>query len=146
MLLQWRAEAVCHCVVLLTVVSGVGDHFSYSPQSSEFKLRRMGDLLFMIGDFESAYNCYRTVASDFKDGRAHKYFAGANEFAALCCWLSDGSRKDIESYFDTAFKVIDNPPASHACAASCHCVIEMIWGLIPGALLVRNIRNSMLEV
>ena len=81
-----------------------GNGIRYSPQSSEFKLRRMGDLLFMIGDFESAYNCYRTVASDFKDGRAHKYFAGANEFAALCCWLSDGSRKDIESYFDTAFK------------------------------------------
>ena len=44
---------------------GFGVRFEHD--SSESQLRRMGDLAFMMGDFETASSAYRSVSTDYKE-------------------------------------------------------------------------------
>ncbi|KAL7637184.1 UNVERIFIED_CONTAM: hypothetical protein RMT77_011896 [Armadillidium vulgare] len=61
----------------------------YSQEATELQTRRLGDLCFMFGLYEQAYNAYYTAKNDFKSDQAWLYFAGAQEMAALSSFMQN---------------------------------------------------------
>ena len=51
--------------------------FSYTNDSPELFQRKLGDLAFLVQNYESAYNSYHTAKRDFNHEHAWFYFAGA---------------------------------------------------------------------
>ena len=50
---------------------------SYSNDSPELYQRKLGDLAFLVQNYELAYNSYHTAKRDFNNEHAWFYFAGA---------------------------------------------------------------------
>ena len=51
--------------------------FSYTSDAPELYQRKLGDLAFLVQNYEFAYNCYHTAKRDFNHEHAWFYFAGA---------------------------------------------------------------------
>lgn len=51
--------------------------FSYTSDSPELFQRKLGDLAFLVQNYEFAYNSYHTAKRDFNHEHAWFYFAGA---------------------------------------------------------------------
>lgn len=51
--------------------------FSYTNDAPELYQRKLGDLAFLVQNYEFAYNCYHTAKRDFNHEHAWFYFAGA---------------------------------------------------------------------
>ena len=51
--------------------------FSYTNDSPELFQRKLGDLAFLVQNYEFAYNSYHTAKRDFNHEHAWFYFAGA---------------------------------------------------------------------
>jgi len=86
---------------------------SYHPESAQLQLRRLGDLAFLVGHYDLAYNSYHSVKKDFEADAAWLHFAGAAEMAALSAYLGgqqaaaghligQSNRSVPFHYFDTA--------------------------------------------
>lgn len=76
--------------------------FSYTTESPELQLRRLGDLCFMFGHYSLAYQTYHSAKRDFAADQAWLYYAGALEMAALSAFMQgETNRKTIE-YMDDA--------------------------------------------
>lgn len=65
----------------------------YAPDSMELQLRRLGDLYFMFGSFNNAYQAYNMAKKDFNADQAWLYYAGALEMAALSAFITSESNK-----------------------------------------------------
>ena len=52
-------------------------NFSYTSDAPELYQRKLGDLAFLVQNYELAYNCYHTAKRDFNNEHAWFYFAGA---------------------------------------------------------------------
>ena len=76
---------------------------AYGPQSIEFQIRHLGDLSFMMKDFELALSSYRLVSNDFKSDKAWKNYGGSMEMAGLCIVMMRGSQREAETCLDSAF-------------------------------------------
>ena len=50
---------------------------SYSNDAPELHLRKLGDLAFLVQNYEMAYECYHATKRDFNNDHAWFYFAGA---------------------------------------------------------------------
>ncbi|KAL1311191.1 hypothetical protein AAFC00_001386 [Neodothiora populina] len=61
---------------------------SYKPDTPEAVLRKLADYAFMLRDFKLAQSTYDLLCTDFKNDKAWKYYAGANEMAALTTLMS----------------------------------------------------------
>lgn len=80
----------------------------YSPEATELQTRRLGDLCFMFGLYELAYNSFHTAKNDFKSDQAWLYFAGAQEMAALAAFMhnsADYPKRYLESSLQTYLNV-----------------------------------------
>lgn len=80
----------------------------YSPEATELQTRRLGDLCFMFGLYELAYNSFHTAKNDFKSDQAWLYFAGAQEMAALAAFMhnsADYPKRYLESSLQTYLSV-----------------------------------------
>ncbi|CAL4116832.1 unnamed protein product, partial [Meganyctiphanes norvegica] len=80
----------------------------YSPEATELQTRRLGDLCFMFGLYEMAYNSYHTAKNDFKSDQAWLYFAGAQEMAALAAFMhnaADYPKRYLEGSLQTYLNV-----------------------------------------
>ena len=61
----------------------------YSPEATELQIRRLGDLCFMFGLYDTAFTAYHTAKNDFKNDQAWLYFAGAEEMAGLAAFMNN---------------------------------------------------------
>jgi hypothetical protein len=76
---------------------------AYGPASIEFQIRHLGDLSFMMKDFDLALSSYRLISNDFKSDKAWKNYAGAMEMAGFCIIMMRGSQREAEICLDSAF-------------------------------------------
>ena len=60
----------------------------YRPDSPEAIMRKLADYAFMLRDFKLAQSTYDMLRADFSNDKAWKYYAGANEMAAITSLLS----------------------------------------------------------
>ena len=74
----------------------------YDNQSIECQIRLLGDLAFMVRDYELALSMYRMVKDDFRNDRAWHHFASACEMIGICIFLSNGPYKEMIYAFDGA--------------------------------------------
>jgi hypothetical protein len=73
-------------------------------QSPEIQIRRMADYCFMLHDYDVALATYRLISSDFKNYKQDwKFYAGTQEFIALCTLFQTKEKKDAEAAFDIAY-------------------------------------------
>jgi len=64
---------------------------SYRPDTPEALMRKLADYALMLRDFKLAAATYESIAPDYKNDKAWRYYAGANEMAALTTLLSVGN-------------------------------------------------------
>lgn len=81
----------------------VNGEAAYSPLSIEYQIRHLGDLAFMMKDYDLALSMYRLISNDFKSDKAWKNYAGAMEMAGLCIVMMRGSQREAEACLDSAF-------------------------------------------
>jgi hypothetical protein len=55
----------------------------YRPDAPEAVMRKLADYAFMLRDFKLAASTYDLLRADFDTDKAWKYYAGANEMAAI---------------------------------------------------------------
>ncbi len=72
----------------------------YDHQSIESQIRLLGDLAFMVRDYELALSMYRMVKDDYKSDRAWHHFAAVCEMIGITIFLSGGSYKEMIFAFD----------------------------------------------
>ncbi|KAG9634772.1 hypothetical protein KCU98_g14941, partial [Aureobasidium melanogenum] len=60
----------------------------YKPDTPEAVLRKLADYAFMLRDFKLAQSTYDLLCTDYKNDKAWKHYAGANEMAAITALLS----------------------------------------------------------
>lgn len=60
----------------------------YRPDTPEAVLRKLADYAFMLRDFKLAQSTYDLLCTDYKNDKAWKHYAGANEMAAITALLS----------------------------------------------------------
>ena len=57
---------------------------------------------FLLRDYLTALTNYRAAGAEFKGDKAWRHFAATQEMAALCLYLTDGSRKEIDESIEKA--------------------------------------------
>jgi hypothetical protein len=60
----------------------------YKPDTPEAVLRKLADYAFMLRDFKLAQSTYDLLCTDYKNDKAWKHYAGANEMAAITALLA----------------------------------------------------------
>ncbi|KXT13871.1 hypothetical protein AC579_6885 [Pseudocercospora musae] len=80
----------------------------YRPDASEAVMRKLGDYAMMLRDFRLAHGTFEILCQDFKNDKAWKHYAGANEMAAVSLMLATGSNnkiriESIDQYLETAY-------------------------------------------
>jgi hypothetical protein len=76
---------------------------SYAYNSPEGQMRKLGDLAFMLRDFNLAQSTYESVKKDFQSDKSWNFYSAAQMMIGICLLLSDdelGQRLDVERYFD----------------------------------------------
>lgn len=69
----------------------------YTNESTELQTRKLGDLYFMFGHYNAAFQSYHQAKRDFNADSAWQYYAGALEMAALAAFmLGTASRKTFD--------------------------------------------------
>ncbi|KAI5711168.1 hypothetical protein M8J75_014759 [Diaphorina citri] len=69
----------------------------YSHDSQELQLRRLGDLCFMFGLYNLAFQAYHSAKREFGADNAWLYYAGGLEMASLSAYLANiETRKAVE--------------------------------------------------
>lgn len=63
----------------------------YRPDAPEAVMRRLADYSLMLRDFRLAQSTFEILCSDYKNDKAWRYYAGANEMAAVSGLLMLGS-------------------------------------------------------
>lgn len=80
----------------------------YTNESTELQTRKLGDLYFMFGHYNAAFQSYHQAKRDFNADSAWQYYAGALEMAALAAFmLGTASRKTFD-YMDEAIQTYLN--------------------------------------
>ena len=59
----------------------------YRPDAPEAIIRKLADYAFMLRDWKLAHTTYDMLRADFQTDKAWKYYAGANEMAAISTLL-----------------------------------------------------------
>lgn len=74
----------------------------YSNESSELLTRKLGDLYFMFGNYNLAFQAYHQAKRDFNADSAWQYYAGALEMAALSAFMLNTANKKTYDYMEEA--------------------------------------------
>lgn len=59
----------------------------YRPDAPEAVMRRLADYAMMLRDFKLARGVYELLCTDFKNDKAWRYYAGANEMGAIAALI-----------------------------------------------------------
>ncbi|KXN68172.1 hypothetical protein CONCODRAFT_19144 [Conidiobolus coronatus NRRL 28638] len=77
---------------------------NYTYNSPEGQMRKLGDLAFMLRDFNLAQSTYESVKKDFQSDKSWNFYSAAQMMIGVCLLLSDdselGQKLDVERYFD----------------------------------------------
>ena len=95
-------------------LGGTGSNYDslqgfYRPDAPEAVMRKLGDYAMMLRDFKLAQGTYDILCQDFKNDKAWRYYAGANEMAAISTLLaasglsSKARIESIDQYLETAY-------------------------------------------
>jgi trafficking protein particle complex subunit 8 len=74
----------------------------YTVESTELQTRKLGDLYFMFGHYNLAFQAYHQAKRDFNADSAWQYYAGALEMAALSAFMQAASNKKTYDYMEEA--------------------------------------------
>ncbi|KAK5136584.1 hypothetical protein LTR08_002598 [Meristemomyces frigidus] len=81
----------------------------YRPDAPEAIMRKLADYAMMLRDFKLAHSTYEILCQDFKNDKAWRYYAGANEMAAVSSLLIVGGLsararvEAVDQYLETAY-------------------------------------------
>jgi hypothetical protein len=94
-------------------LGGAGSNFDtqqgfYRPDSPEAIMRKLADYCMMLRDFKLAKETYDVLCQDFKNDKAWRHYAGANEMAAVSLLLSTPANvkiriEGVDQYLETAY-------------------------------------------
>ncbi|KAK8815238.1 hypothetical protein WA158_003450 [Blastocystis sp. Blastoise] len=73
----------------------------YDKDSTEFKIRVLGDLAFMVHDYNTAIENYRMIIEDYKADSSYNYLANAMEMLLLSELITSGPQRDTMETIDT---------------------------------------------
>ncbi|CEM05848.1 unnamed protein product [Vitrella brassicaformis CCMP3155] len=81
---------------------------TYETHTVENQLRLLGDLCFLLRDYETALLQYKQCAADFKHDKSWKHLGGAYEMWAIANFLTAAptalNKREIESCLEHAYK------------------------------------------
>lgn len=95
------------------MASGLVPGIIYSNDSPELFQRKLGDLAFLVQNYELAYNSYHTAKRDFNNEHAWFYFAGALEMAAISAFMASNNRPFPTHYMETSITTYLNACRQH---------------------------------
>ncbi|XP_073962883.1 trafficking protein particle complex subunit 8-like isoform X2 [Choristoneura fumiferana] len=72
----------------------------YSSDCSELQLRRLGDLWFLCGQWQRAFDTYHTAKREFYADSAWLCYAGALEMAAVSAFMAGDANKKTHGYME----------------------------------------------
>ncbi|XP_026758904.2 trafficking protein particle complex subunit 8 [Galleria mellonella] len=72
----------------------------YSNDCPELQLRRLGDLWFMCGQWQRAFDTYHTAKREFYADSAWLCYAGALEMAAISAFMAGDSNRKTQGYME----------------------------------------------
>ena len=95
-------------------LGGAGSNYDslqgfYRPDAPEAIMRKLADYGMMLRDYKLAQSTYEILCQDFKNDKAWRYYAGANEMAAVSSLLSISALstkvrvEGIDQYLETAY-------------------------------------------
>jgi len=79
----------------------------YKPDSPEAIMRKLADYALILRDFKLAQSTYDLLATDYKNDKAWKYYAGASEMSALTTLLATTSLTS-KVRIDTVDQALEN--------------------------------------
>jgi hypothetical protein len=90
----------------------------YRPDTPEAVMRKLADYAFMLRDFKLAASTYDLLRADFDTDKAWKYYAGANEMAAIST-LMNSQTMTSKSRAETIDRMLEGATHSyiHRCAS-----------------------------
>ncbi|XP_017042382.1 trafficking protein particle complex subunit 8 [Drosophila ficusphila] len=74
----------------------------YTNESAELQTRKLGDLYFMFGHYNLAFQAYHQAKRDFNADSAWQYYAGALEMAALSAFMLGTAQRKTYDYMEDA--------------------------------------------
>jgi tetratricopeptide (TPR) repeat protein len=74
----------------------------YNADSSELQTRKLGDLYFMFGNYNLAFQAYHQAKRDFNADSAWQYYAGALEMAAIAAFMQGTANRKTFDYMEEA--------------------------------------------
>ncbi|KAK0975804.1 hypothetical protein LTR54_016705 [Friedmanniomyces endolithicus] len=95
-------------------LGGAGSNYDslqgfYRPDAPEAVMRKLADYGMMLRDYKLAQGTYEILCQDFKNDKAWRYYAGANEMAAMSSLLAVSAVsprvrvEGIDQYLKTAY-------------------------------------------
>lgn len=114
----------------------------YRADTAEATMRKLGDYAFMLRDWKLAQSTYDLLRPDFNSDKAWKYYAGANEMAAISMLLVP-QPLTAKVRWETIDQMLDNASYSYLsrCADS-YCALRC---LAVGAELLKGRGGSAAE-
>lgn len=80
----------------------------YTSESGELQTRKLGDLYFMFGNYNLAYNTFHQLKRDFCADSAWQYYAGSLEMAALSAFMQGAANRKTYDYMEEAINTYLN--------------------------------------
>lgn len=74
----------------------------YTAESTELQTRKLGDLYFMFGNYNLAFQAYHQAKRDFYGDSAWQFYAGALEMAALAAFMQGTANRKTYDYMEEA--------------------------------------------
>lgn len=74
----------------------------YTNESVELQTRKLGDLYFMFGHYNLAFQAYHQAKRDFNADSAWQYYAGALEMAAVSAFMLGTANRKTYDYMEDA--------------------------------------------
>ncbi|XP_036342212.1 trafficking protein particle complex subunit 8-like [Rhagoletis pomonella] len=74
----------------------------YTNESSELQTRKLGDLYFIFGHYNLAFQAYHQAKRDFNADSAWQYYAGALEMAAVSAFMLGTANRKTFDYMEDA--------------------------------------------
>lgn len=89
---------------------------SYAGDCPELQLRRLGDIWFMLGQWNLAFQAYHTAKREYFSDNAWLFYAGALEMAALSAFMANESSRKTFDYIEES--IIQY-------SSSCRCIMAI---------------------
>lgn len=74
----------------------------YTSDSTELQTRKLGDLYFMFGNYNLAFQAYHQAKRDFYADSAWQFYAGSLEMAALAAFMQGTANRKTYDYMEEA--------------------------------------------